>query len=221
MGGIIGQIGERETSALDMELLNVFKGMKANTVLVLERSIQTPLDYLVDRVIEIKDDEIEGRKIREMYIHKMRGIRINQFKYLITLENGEFNYFEEFTKNYKKIKDYSSDSGGLTNIIGEYKKRSHIFLEFDEETDPLDYNLLILKIINDYIAKKGNIILIEPKDLDIDEQKYPVELIRLAEISEKKTDNTALINRLKEVVKTRKEPMLLINYYDAIERFFW
>jgi KaiC/GvpD/RAD55 family RecA-like ATPase len=235
--GIIGQIGERETSALDMELLNVFKGIRANTVLVLERSIQTPLDYLVDGVIEIKDDEINGRKIREMYINKMRGVRINQFKYLITLNKGEFNYFEEFVEDYNSIvqlypedgetKSYTSNvsffkgsSSGLTDIITEYKKRSHIFFEIDEEVDPMDYSLLILKIINDYIAKKGNIIMIEQKDdlIMLDEQKYPVEAIRLSELAEKDADSTVLIDRLKKIVKAKKEPVLLINYYDGIER---
>jgi len=235
--GIIGQIGEKETSILDMELLNVFKGIRANTVLVLERSIQTPLDYLVDGVIEIKDDEIEGRKIREMYISKMRGIRIEQFKYLITLNNGEFNYFEESMKNYNNIvhlypidnemKKYSSNISffkgccdGLADIIGEYKRRSHIFLEIDEEVDPLDYNLLILKIVSDFIAKDGNIILIEPKDdvIMLDEKKYLVESIRLVELLEKEESGKTLINRLKNIVETKKEPLLLINYYDAIER---
>jgi len=235
--GIIGQIGERETSALDMELLNVFKGIKANTVLVLERSVQTPLDYLVDGVIEIKDDEIEGRRIREMYINKMRGVRINQFKYLATLNNGEFNYFEEYTKDYNSIvqlfpKDgktanyqdnvslFKGRNSGLTDIIAEYKKRSHIFLELDEEVDPFDYNLLILKIINDYIEKRGNIVLVDPKDdiIRLDEQEHPVESIRLSELAEEEDYYNALIDRLKKVVKTKKEPLLIINYYDSIER---
>ncbi len=89
-------------------LMNTFQGDLvesgcANLVYVLEKSGETPLDYLGDGVVTLASTEHRGRRLRVMTIEKLRGQEIRQHKYLYTLAGGRLTVFGA-TKNSRPSK---------------------------------------------------------------------------------------------------------------------
>ncbi|RZN37379.1 MAG: AAA family ATPase [Methanophagales archaeon ANME-1-THS] len=66
---------------------------KMNLILISERTETTPLDYIVDGIIEMSRITVDYRRAREMLLKKLRGVRIDQHKYGFTLDGGRFPCF--------------------------------------------------------------------------------------------------------------------------------
>ena len=71
---------------------------KMNLILISETSGTTPLDYIVDGIVELSRISIDYRRAREMVLKKLRGVRIDQHKYGFTLDGGRFSYFAPFER---------------------------------------------------------------------------------------------------------------------------
>jgi KaiC/GvpD/RAD55 family RecA-like ATPase len=62
----------------------------AHLLLVLERSEETQLDYLVDGIVSTRYDSRDGVPERWLSILKLRGVRVDSESYPYTLEGGRF-----------------------------------------------------------------------------------------------------------------------------------
>ncbi len=69
-----------------------------NLILISERLETSPLDYIVDGIVELSRITVDYRRAREIVIKKLRGIRIDQHKYGFTLDGGRFRYFSSFPR---------------------------------------------------------------------------------------------------------------------------
>lgn len=84
---------KRDRLKIEKAFVALVDKANATIIFVSEEPEQTTLDYLVDGVVELCDDRVEDRRIREIYLRKLRGIKISQPIYLFTLQDGRFKCF--------------------------------------------------------------------------------------------------------------------------------
>lgn len=79
---------------LDLEraLIDLMYSINGNIIFVVERFDIIKLDFLVDGVITLKRNLVNGRLIRRMNIEKVRGQRIVNPSLVFTLHEGMFRY---------------------------------------------------------------------------------------------------------------------------------
>lgn len=70
------------------------------TVLVLERSEPSQLDYLVNGVLSLRSGEMDERTERWLSVQKLRGVRISTSAYPFTLEGGRFSSISPVTAGF-------------------------------------------------------------------------------------------------------------------------
>lgn len=66
----------------------------ANIVLVMETADRSPLDYLGDGVIVLRNSVQGDHRMRSLEIQKLRGAAIRNWKYLFTLDDGRLTVME-------------------------------------------------------------------------------------------------------------------------------
>ncbi|MEM3587706.1 MAG: ATPase domain-containing protein, partial [Candidatus Jordarchaeaceae archaeon] len=79
---------------LETILLELSEKTATNILFVSESSEESILDYLVDGVVRLEKEIMDGKLIRKMYLEKVRGEKLKQPYYLFTLSNGRFTYFD-------------------------------------------------------------------------------------------------------------------------------
>src|SRR6188472_3281659 len=68
----------------------------AKLIFITEDPTDTTLDFLVDGIVELKQSYYGSVKIREMFMVKLRGVRIDRPSYIYTLENSVFQSFTPY-----------------------------------------------------------------------------------------------------------------------------
>jgi KaiC/GvpD/RAD55 family RecA-like ATPase len=77
-------------------LLSFMRRSGVTLVLILERDVQTQLDYLVNAVVTTEKELVNGRLERWLYIPKLRGQRIETPSYPFSLEGSRFRTVRPF-----------------------------------------------------------------------------------------------------------------------------
>src|SRR5215203_794227 len=72
----------------------------AKLIFISEQPADATLDFMVDGIVELKQSYYNNVKMRQIFLRKLRGTRINRSSYLYTLENSIFHSFAP----YKPIK---------------------------------------------------------------------------------------------------------------------
>jgi hypothetical protein len=85
----------------------------ARLIMTMENPRESTLDSLVDGIVSLEKEEVEGRHLREMKISKLYGVRIDNPAYYFTLDGGRFRTFEH----------YQPESLELTPSSGPVKQR--------------------------------------------------------------------------------------------------
>ena len=62
----------------------------AKLIFISEDPKDTTLDFLVDGIVELGQKFYDNMRIREIFLSKLRGVRINKPSYIYTLNNGFF-----------------------------------------------------------------------------------------------------------------------------------
>ena len=88
------ELDEKERLRVERSLVSMVESNQSKIVFVSEGPELTPLDYLVDAIVELRDEEHEGRRIRTIEWRKRRGSEIPQKRCLFTLADGRFNICE-------------------------------------------------------------------------------------------------------------------------------
>ncbi len=132
---------------------------KMNLVLISETTGTTPLDYIVDGIIEMNRITVDYRRGREMVLKKLRGIRIDQHQYGFTLDGGRFRSFGSFERRKieksRRVEPVPSTathvSTGVKEIDailgGGLSKGSTAMVEYGDDLSLLGYQSIIAHMI--------------------------------------------------------------------------
>ncbi|MGD0637975.1 MAG: gas vesicle protein GvpD P-loop domain-containing protein [Nitrososphaerales archaeon] len=141
--GLAKELDQRERLRAEKTLMALAHNSGAQLVFVSEEPGATTIDYLVDGILELVTVEEQDRTVREFIIHKLRGTKIPQRKYIFTLLDGKFTFFGPYTiPDYSKISriaqrpdigaSYSFGSGALDRLFGGMIPGSTLSIEYDE-----------------------------------------------------------------------------------------
>lgn len=157
--------------------------MTNELVLVSERPSFEEAEYLVDGIVELSMDFVNGRMIREARIQKLRGTLINKYKYCFTLKDASFrlSYLApgssklqlkwEITQNPKG--HYSTGIKDLDGILeGGYRRGSVVLLEFSGDM-PIFSRAIFLSTMLNFSSQGGHVFIIPPIDTS------PMRLMRI------------------------------------------
>jgi KaiC/GvpD/RAD55 family RecA-like ATPase len=110
---------------LETLLLEIGEKAATNMLFITETSEPCKLDYLVDGVVRLEKEIIDGKLIRKIYLEKIRGGQIEQPYYLFTLKNSKFTTF--IPRLFPRIK--------YVSIKGSEKKIKELIPTSLEELD--------------------------------------------------------------------------------------
>jgi KaiC/GvpD/RAD55 family RecA-like ATPase len=137
------EMDQKERLQAEKSLMAIAHNSGAQFIFVSEEPGATTIDYLVDGILEVVMVEEQDREIREFIIHKLRGTKIPQHKYIFTLLEGKFTFFGPYTTpDYSKMRrfvqrpdigeSYSLGSGALDRLFGGISPGSTLAIEYDE-----------------------------------------------------------------------------------------
>ncbi len=132
---------------------------KMNLILTSERTETTPLDYIVDGIVELSRISLDYRRAREILLKKLRGVRISQHKYGFTLDGGRFHAFGPFER--RKVEKprtvavvpstpthISTGVVGIDNILdGGLSRGSTALVHYGDDLSLLGYQSIIAHMI--------------------------------------------------------------------------
>src|ERR671917_1586111 len=148
----------------------------AKLIFISEQPADTTLDFLVDGIVELKQSYYNNVKIRQIFLHKLRGTRINRSSYLYTLENSIFHSFEPYQpikfephrRNPAKISEFSiGDNIGsgypvLDASLGSgFPRKGLVLLELDSHVN-MTIALMFLQRIISNLVLSGNPVVLQP-----------------------------------------------------------
>ena len=181
-------------------------GTNGRTILVEETKETSFLDYLFDGVVtlttadvygeseggRVYEDRLERRSQREIELKKLKGVRIDNRRYTITLESGIFRSFPSFHENLsvkpEKTPDPANDrvSSGIPNldkITGGFRRGSLNLFEIEHGVD-LRYLQIHTQIAWNASANRKGVIIV-PSIGEV----YPPELLQNAILYRPRTDD--------------------------------
>ncbi|MEM2900414.1 MAG: ATPase domain-containing protein, partial [Thermoplasmata archaeon] len=166
--------GLSKLTGLDIETIiddfrkNVLIKRGVNMVVIEEGEEDSSLDAVVDGIIKLHYEIVEGKVLRYMEIRKMRGVQIESPYNLFTLQGGRFVFIEQYPyvaipiavekKKWEGIRgpegQISTGNPELDRVLdGRLKKGTIILIIFDDDVpNELEY-LFELPIAADGLVK--------------------------------------------------------------------
>jgi KaiC/GvpD/RAD55 family RecA-like ATPase len=159
---------------LESAILSQPEESKVSVVLVSESEENKGLAYLVDGVVTVSTEQLEGRRIRTLFVNKLRGLRIQTVQELFTLDEGQFGILPEtgpieVTQGKVKIPDpiphtataYSTGSPDLDKLLkGGVRKGSSLLLDLHNSVSPLEMRLLLRIICANFVNQGGGCFIV-------------------------------------------------------------
>jgi KaiC/GvpD/RAD55 family RecA-like ATPase len=145
---------------------------KMNLILIAETSGTTPLDYIVDGIVDMSRIDIDYRRGRQLILKKLRGTRIDQHKYGFTLDGGRFRSFGPFERRRiekarrvevvpNTAQYISTGCEGIDTILGGgmAKGSTHI-VEYGDDLSLLGYHSITAHMIINSIQQGVHVVKI-------------------------------------------------------------
>jgi KaiC/GvpD/RAD55 family RecA-like ATPase len=159
---------EELITALQKDLV---ENSNTDLIFVLEKSEIPQLEYLVDGVISLSMSEMDGRRVRQGHLLKLRATEIRQPGYLMTLENGRFMCFEPFspdrshTNGWEVKPDtdshYSTGISDLDTLLsGGFIKGSYNVLEIGSKVSNEEYHSIVIPILLNFIRQNRGVVAV-------------------------------------------------------------
>jgi len=159
-------------AALTDLVRNYATQFKMNLILIAETGGTTPLDYIVDGIVEMDRIDIDYRRGRQLILKKLRGTRIDQHKYGFTLDGGRFRHFGPFER--RKIEKarkvdivpntaryVSTGCEGIDTILGGgMAKGSTNIVEYGDDLSLLGYHSITAHMIINSIQQGVHVVKI-------------------------------------------------------------
>jgi len=144
----------------------------AHMVVILEKGGDTSVDYLVDGVVLLDKRDIEGRRVREVRLDKLRATEIRRQAYLVTLRDGRFRAFEPYrpggaAQKWAGVPDttthYSSGTRDLDELLGGgFRKGSYNVIEVAENVTTEEYYSLVRPVLLNFVGQGRGVIVVLP-----------------------------------------------------------
>jgi KaiC/GvpD/RAD55 family RecA-like ATPase len=142
--GLAKELDQKERLRAEKTLMALANNSGAQFIFVSEEPGATTIDYLVDGIVEVVSVDEQDRRVREFIIHKLRGTKIPQHRYIFTLLEGKFTFFRPYTPpDYSKMskfaqrrdigESYSLGSRALDDLFGGMIPGSTLAIEYDED----------------------------------------------------------------------------------------
>jgi KaiC/GvpD/RAD55 family RecA-like ATPase len=171
---IAKELDKMERFKVERSLLLMAEAKRAKVLFMSEEPSLTTTDYLVDAIIVLKDDTLDGRRIRRMEIKKLRGSAIPQRSYAYTLDQNTFFVLESSkilylskseSKPYRAIPHrgeiLSSGSEDLNDFLGGgMRKGSALLLEISQEMGSDGHFPIASSLRNNFIANGGSAVVV-------------------------------------------------------------
>jgi KaiC/GvpD/RAD55 family RecA-like ATPase len=151
----------------------------AKLIFISEHPADTTLDFLVDGIVELKQSYYGSVKIREMFMVKLRGVRIDRPSYIYTLENSVFQSFTPYRplmlQPGSKRQHTSSGSVISANYVksgyslldnalgGGLPKKGVVLLELDSHVNSAVAMAFLGSLVSNFLSS-GNPVLFQPFD---------------------------------------------------------
>lgn len=164
--GVINKYGIDPEEFITCIQKDLVEGSNVDTVFVLEKVEGADLGFLVDGVIKFSHSTIEGRRIRQIHLNKLRATEIAQPAYLLTLKDGRFLCFDPFVNETCEVENeqwvpipdlkthYSTGTADLDELLqGGYAKGSYNVIEVDENVSNEEYYSVVRPILLNFISQ--------------------------------------------------------------------
>ena len=179
----IGFSMDKETLMNNLRVLQTWRERAgAKMIFVTEMSEDKTFDFLVDGIVELRQRQYNERTVREIFLSKLRGVRINKPSYIFSVNNSQFHSYEHFQpwklgdsmyvpsspkgmENQDLIKNKSYFTTGYHELDrlfgGGFPKDSTISIELDFHVNPKIALAFLSKTIANFIATK-NLVVFQP-----------------------------------------------------------
>lgn len=154
--------------------LDVVQRENLSLIIVEESSGESFLDPLVGGIVILGHTEVDGRKVRELEIVKMRGVEVERRKYLFTLRGGNFRVFRQMPLPVREEKTvwestphppghYSSGIPELDGVLGGgFRRGQYVMIEASFEVSEEMLMLLLRPAILNFIQNDGVVFITPP-----------------------------------------------------------
>jgi KaiC/GvpD/RAD55 family RecA-like ATPase len=143
----------------------------ANITYVMETSAKNIYDYMGDGVVRLYNEQDDGRRVRELIIEKLRGQRVDRWKYPFTLVDGRLRVFENYwlkmpdeMEKHASVPDPSKESLSTGNpsldqmLKGGLPRGSLALLEIGEGVPQECVRALEYVMIADFLSKRRGVV---------------------------------------------------------------
>ncbi len=164
----IGRDNNVSAEKLEISMLDIARKTKTRLLLITEYSESRKLDYLVDGVVRLDKEVLEGRTVRKLRIDKLRGFLVPHTSYPFTLEAGRFTRFgttagELGSGRHRLIKrnsksSYSTGMKDLDMIIGGYPRGSFVLLEIADDSLSQSYRPVLFHTIANFLLNDNGVV---------------------------------------------------------------
>jgi len=154
---------------------DLVEGSTQNVLYVLESSGETRMDFLGDGVLSLGATEYHGRRLRVLTIEKLRGLQVQQHRYLYTLDGGRLVAFEvseevrqTTPQRWKPVEDLSADAAStgleaIDRLIGGLARGRVVAVEIANAV-PADYvDWLRTSIISNFVSQGRGVAHVPPR----------------------------------------------------------
>jgi KaiC/GvpD/RAD55 family RecA-like ATPase len=150
----------------------------AKLIFISEHPADTTLDFLVDGIVELKQSYYNNVKVRQIFLLKLRGVRINRPSYIYTLENSTFHSFAPYrpikfeprkriTANALELSTGDHIRSGfpvLDAALGSgFPRKGLVLLELDSHMNMTIAMAFLERIVSNFVST-GNPVLFQPFD---------------------------------------------------------
>ncbi len=169
--GLAKELDQKERLRAEKTLMALANNSGAQFIFVSEEPGATTIDYLVDGIVEVVSVDVQDRTVREFIIHKLRGTKIPQHKYIFTLLEGKFTFFGPYAiPDYLKMSkfaqrpdlggSYSLGSRALDGLFGGMIPGSTLAIEYDENVPYTALTAIGLPPIINFLSMGRSAILL-------------------------------------------------------------
>ena len=148
----------------------------AKLIFISEQPADTTLDFLVDGIVELRQSCYDNLKVRQIFLQKLRGTRINRPSYLYTLENSIFHSFTPYQRI--DFETHKRDAADLFDVpmcdtiktgypvldasLGSgFPRKGMVLLELDSHVNMTIALIFLQRIVSNHILS-GNPVVLQP-----------------------------------------------------------
>src|SRR5438105_5883021 len=93
----VGFLMDKEALLNNVKVLQTWRERSgAKLIFVSESSEDKTFDFLVDGIVELKEKNYNERRVREIFLSKLRGVRINKPSHIFSVINNLFHSYDHY-----------------------------------------------------------------------------------------------------------------------------